>query len=305
MSVDIFGASGKKSNSTNISADSRFVTLTKNLNTKLDKGGDTMKGDLNMNHFKIYNLQDPVEEQSAVNKKYVDKLISQVVGSNAATGNPVPNNSEEAAKIYIDIRETDIRNYVDSREAITRTYTDNRLAETRYYVDHKHVKNNVGLIPDLNHNNNNKSGFGISAEGTASVIVDGKTTTYPPFNVFNSRKGDWVVKSFPIMVERWIKVRCPEPVKIHKFTIKGRESKDGVIVGEITEWKFQGSLDDSRWDDLYTSHYEVINRDFKTFQIPPVSERYIYYRFIILKITNDNDNVGLSHLQIYSADPIM
>jgi hypothetical protein len=56
MSVDIFGASGKKSNSTNISTDSRFVTLTKNLNTKLDKGGDTMKGDLNMNHFKIYNL---------------------------------------------------------------------------------------------------------------------------------------------------------------------------------------------------------------------------------------------------------
>ena len=62
-------------------------------------------------------------------------------------------------------------------------------------------------------------------------------------------------------------------------------------------------MDDDRWDDLYTSSNEFIDYKFKTVQISPAAERYIYYRFIILNLTGDN--VGLSHLQIYSADPIM
>ena len=98
--------------------------------------------------------------------------------------------------------------------------------------------------------------------------------------------------------ERWIKIKCPESVKIHKFTIRGRE---GENVGKITDWIFQGSNDNNVWDDLFIGDRVLIDYEFKTFQISSTT-KYLYFRFIILEIVGDN--LGLNHLQIYTLDPI-
>jgi hypothetical protein len=296
MSVNKFGSSSNSNSSkgnNNKYTDSKFITLTKNLNTKLDKSGDTMSGSLNMGNCKITNLCDPQESNDAANKKYVDAsdtLVRFYVDQYELVAKTYTDQRELVAKTYTDLKETEAKSYVDSREAILRTYIDAQKERTELLVANNYVKNNVGFIPDLLDNQNNKCGFIASAIGGSSFAL----------NVFNSWKGDWIVQSFPVQLERWIKVGCPEPVKIHKFTIRGR---DGENVGKITNWKFQGSMDDNSWDDLYTGNNELIDYEFKTFQISPEAERYIYYRFIILGITGNN--VGLNHLQIYSCDPIM
>jgi hypothetical protein len=52
--------------------------LTKNLQLKVDKNGDTMLGNLNMGNNKIVNLQEPTGEQDAVSKKYVDEISKNI-----------------------------------------------------------------------------------------------------------------------------------------------------------------------------------------------------------------------------------
>src|SRR5207245_3610916 len=84
MSVNIFGSSsGNKSTAINNKyTDSKFITLTKNLNTKLDKSGGVLSGDLNMGKSKISLSHEAEEEHDVPNKKYVDRVIFQTVANN-------------------------------------------------------------------------------------------------------------------------------------------------------------------------------------------------------------------------------
>ena len=78
MHANIFGSTSKLIKASNIDkkyVDSKFVTLTKNLQLKVEKNGDTMSGNLDMTNSKIVNLQEPTEEQDAVSKKYVTKSL--------------------------------------------------------------------------------------------------------------------------------------------------------------------------------------------------------------------------------------
>ena len=146
MSVSTFGSSFSKFNNTTKNyVDSKYISLIKNVNTKLDQGGDSMKGMLDMSNFNISCLGNPELEKDAVNKKYVDKLLetkrdkSEILSNtqDVATKSYV-DSGEELAKIYTDSRETGTRMYIDSRETIIRTYVDNRDAETRVYVNNKY-----------------------------------------------------------------------------------------------------------------------------------------------------------------------
>src|ERR1043165_3118832 len=111
MSVSIFGSSVSKTNTAKNYVDSRFISLIKNVNTKLDKGGDSMQGMLNMNNFNICCLGDPEEEKDAVNKKYVDKLLETKRGKS------------EILSITQDVA---TKSYVDSGEELAKMYTDSR-----------------------------------------------------------------------------------------------------------------------------------------------------------------------------------
>ena len=99
MNVDIFGSNGK---STSKAMDeSKFITLVKNLATKIDKSyvdeaientrgeisasidlkvdkvAARIDGDLNMTEHAIYNVKDPSSPKDAVNKDYLDKIVTE------------------------------------------------------------------------------------------------------------------------------------------------------------------------------------------------------------------------------------
>src|SRR5207245_5058243 len=59
-----------------------LITLKKNLNTKLDKSGGTLSGDLNMGTSKISLCHKAEEEHDVPNKKYIDGVIFQTVSNN-------------------------------------------------------------------------------------------------------------------------------------------------------------------------------------------------------------------------------
>ena len=54
----------------------KYTTLSNNLDTKLDKTGGTISGDININLNKITSSFTPVLENDLVNKKYIDSLTS-------------------------------------------------------------------------------------------------------------------------------------------------------------------------------------------------------------------------------------
>jgi SMC interacting uncharacterized protein involved in chromosome segregation len=75
MSVNVFGSGSKTKSSSDTSANSKFIALVKNMQTKLDKSGGKMTGTLEMCENKITNLADPILDSDACNKKYVKSEI--------------------------------------------------------------------------------------------------------------------------------------------------------------------------------------------------------------------------------------
>src|SRR4051812_26898769 len=57
--------------------DSKFITLSKDIQTKVDKIGDTLSGNLNMKNGKITGLADPISDEDACNKIFVDSKVKQ------------------------------------------------------------------------------------------------------------------------------------------------------------------------------------------------------------------------------------
>ena len=80
MSVNIFGSSFKSSRASNIDkkyVDSKFITLTRILETKLDKSGGTLSGDINVNKNRILNVKSPQEVKDAINWDHAANMVKQ------------------------------------------------------------------------------------------------------------------------------------------------------------------------------------------------------------------------------------
>jgi hypothetical protein len=58
--------------------DDRFAISRRNLQLKVNKAGDVMNGDLNMGGFRVVNLNEPVAQQDAASKRYVDNKAVNV-----------------------------------------------------------------------------------------------------------------------------------------------------------------------------------------------------------------------------------
>jgi hypothetical protein len=157
-------------------------------------------------------------------------------------------------------------------------------AATKNYVDTKYIKNNAGLVPDLTSNDKNKSGFIVSA---STEQQDKKA-----FNVFNSRKSEWLSsedKNF------WIQLKCPEPIIVHKFALKGN--------GQIYSWILQARNEYTMWNDLHVETNKFIGGDSVCiFNVNP-SIVYIYFRIFVIKA--EGETPGLSYWQLYTLDPIL
>ena len=185
MTANIFGSSSMKSVASGVTkkyVDSKFITLTTNLQSKIDKNKD-----LDMGGYSIHNVKDPVNDTDVVNKKTV-------------------------------------KNYINSLQQNVNDLT---------------IKNSVGLIPSLN-NNNSKMGYIVRASSE-------REPNNLAFCAFNNNKSGWCVAD-GISENFWIEITCPEPVLIHKCSIKG-------LYGRIYDWKLQGNIGDEfhTWTDLYSS----------------------------------------------------
>jgi hypothetical protein len=73
MTANIFGSSFKTVRSNQKYIDSKFITLSQNLQLKVDKTGDKMQGELDMSCNKITNLGEPSHNFDVASKKYVDE----------------------------------------------------------------------------------------------------------------------------------------------------------------------------------------------------------------------------------------
>ena len=88
MSVNIFGSSGMALTSSNDkNVDQKFITLSTNLATKVNKAGDNITGDLNMSGNCIKNMREPQLDQDAATKIYVDTRSNTNGTNNYATKN--------------------------------------------------------------------------------------------------------------------------------------------------------------------------------------------------------------------------
>jgi hypothetical protein len=159
-------------------------------------------------------------------------------------------------------------------------------ASTKSYVDQRLVKNNVGYVPDLISNTQNKSGFHVSSSNESGP-------EYAAYLVFNS----WELNSwfpggnsvFPV----WIKIRCPEPIRIYKIALKGK-----VVDARIYDWKLQGSTDDDIWSDLYIARNEYVGSSVRFFNIDTAIV-YSYYRIYIERAEL---NMCISYWQLFTLD---
>jgi len=87
MSVNIFGSRSKNKPTIDSSINSKFITLSKQLQTKVDKTGDTLSGNLCMGDNKITCLADPISDNDVTNKMFVESKVRQ---------------ESTATKLYID-----------------------------------------------------------------------------------------------------------------------------------------------------------------------------------------------------------
>ena len=290
MSVNIFGSSSSNKSNTNNNkyTDSKFITLTKNLNSKLDKSGGTLSGDLNMGTSKISLSHQAQEEHDVPNKKYVDGVIFQTVSNNGQSIIDLTKDvvtKEQLTEILktkadknveLNMNNNFISHLLDPQ--------DKQDATTKGYVDRKRTKNNVGYVPQLNSNNNNKYGFTVT---TNSELIPNSA-----FKVFNSFEQNW--RTNRIHRDFWIKLKCPEEIKIHKFSLKGAGPE------KIISWSLQGSNDDEVWTDLYIAMNEFIGTDFSFYHTNPNKGAFIYFR--IYSIISDVGSPGLSHWQLYTVN---
>src|SRR6266496_4967846 len=80
MSVNIFGSSGRKSSKIdNTYVDRKFITLTTNLNSKMDKSGGSFSGNIDMGDNNITLTRTPISDHDVANKKYVDTAVNNHV----------------------------------------------------------------------------------------------------------------------------------------------------------------------------------------------------------------------------------
>src|SRR3989454_6771215 len=168
MSVNIFGSSSSNKSNTNHNkyTDSKFITLTKNLNSKLDKSGGTLSGDINMGTSKITLSHKAEEEHDVPNKKYVDGVIFQTVSNNGQSIIDLTKDvvtREQLTEILktkldknveINMNNNFISNLPDP--------IDKNDATTKAYIDRKKIKSNIGYVPQPSSNNNNKCGFTVT-----------------------------------------------------------------------------------------------------------------------------------------------
>src|SRR5271165_1465885 len=303
MSVSRFGSSGKNQSFDNVDkkyVDQIFMTLSTNLAVKVDKSGDTLTGDLYLScendDERYLGIKDIAEGQSVsyLLGDWANQILynyGHPITFAAIHGYKFTSSCGDVCKLGgSDSTNSHFYNDVIMNDKCISDLHNPKLpqdAATKNYVDTRYVKNNVGYVPDLVSNINNKSGFKVSASHDPENVA---------YHVFNSWQTDeWVAGT---KSNFWIQIQCPESIRIHKFALRGKSNN----TDRINNWKFQASNDGINWNDLYHSHSEYISNITSFFDVKN-SKLYDYFRILVLEA--ENNMAGLNYWQLYTLDPIV
>src|SRR5260221_2010831 len=152
MSDNIFGSNGKSATSLGVNKKyvaSKFITLTRNLQSKVNKAGDVMSGCLDVGNNKISSSHIPSYPEDLINKVYGDNNYINRSGGSLDMG------ANKITSSYVPKEEIDLtnKNYVDGK-FVTKT----NYEHLRDYVDNTSVhKSGDVMSGDLNMGSNKSS----------------------------------------------------------------------------------------------------------------------------------------------------
>jgi hypothetical protein len=181
-------------------------------------------------------------------------------------------NEQITARYPIDMRSKQITNVADP--------TFQQSVATKNYVDY--IKCYEGVVPRLEANDS-KTGFICSASSEYSA-------NYLAYNAFASTSAEWA--TYFITSNFWIKIYCPDPIKVCGFRISGRTNRGA---GRICDWRFDASSDDNTWHTLLSTSTCIDSGVYKY----DVHTPNLYQWFRIYVINADANNPGLRYFQIY------
>jgi hypothetical protein len=306
MSINIFGSSSKKQSSDNVDkkyVNQKFITLSANLATKVDKSGDTLSGNLYLSvnndkerSFGVIDISDGKSVLFMLGD--VNHKIQYIYGHPMILSS---NNGYKFTNACGDIcdlgNNNDTKSYFHNDIVMNdKLISDlcnpktNKDAANKYYVDSKWIKSNVGYVPNLS-SNTNKNGFIVSA---SSEYHDAEA--YKVFNDDND--SNWITAN-NINTDFWIQIQCPERIRIYKIKLRGLKlrGRNGIINDKVLfNWKWQGSNDGTNWISIYEDNNSMIGYEILDVLVN-CSLPYSYYRIFVNKA--ETDNPGLSYCQLY------
>src|SRR6476619_3880824 len=175
MPTNIFGSSSKQAKVSSIDKkyiESKFVTLKKNLQLKVDKNGDTICGNLNIllgeNDLRTFGISD-ISDRKSVSLLLGD--IDNQIRHN--WGHPIKFIANHGIKFMCPAGEVChfggktnskaqfLRDIAMNDNSITNLHIPiiGQDATTKNYVDTRYILTNVGFVPNLFSNIKNKNGF--------------------------------------------------------------------------------------------------------------------------------------------------
>lgn len=308
MSVNVFGSSGGDKSSLGVKyIDQKFVTLSTNLATKVNKSGDDISGDLNISldgdKFRQFGVTDSCAGKSVA--LFLGDLNNKILSDFGSALNIFSSHGIKLTSHNIHSEGELIcwfggRNVPPVMFYKSVNMNGNHIgglgepiwsqdAATKNYVDTRFVQNSVGYIPILT-TSIGKNGFIVSESSYQSQNNRG-------YQVFNRSKEDWIVAD-GVTTKFWIELKCPEQIRIYKFSL-------GVNVTLAVKhtFKLQGrNEEDGDWTDIFIGYNILLSKTVSFYNVSQC-DLYYYYRIYII----DTENLrapGLSYWQLYTLDAI-
>ena len=259
-----------------------------NLQTKVDKFGDTISGNLNIlvehdeskRTFGVPNISTGKtvilylgDAKNMIYHKFDDPMLMTAThGLKFSTpdGNVCHLGGDNTKSLFYN-------DIVMNDKSITDLHNPSAKqdAATKHYVDTRSIKSNVGYVPNLT-SNTNKNGFIVSA---SSEYFESEA-----YHVFNDNEnGDWTTAD-SVNTNFWIQIKCPEKVKVYKIKLCGSKMRNsnGIINDKILfNWKWQGSNDGSNWTTLNEYNDTMIGNEIV--EVIVSASAYYYYRIFVNK----------------------
>src|SRR5271163_4123559 len=232
----------------------------------------------------VVNIFGSSGESSNMDMNYVDSkfiiLARDLDTKLAKSGGILTGNLDMGNSKIVNLQES-----TEEQDAVSKKYVDEI---SKNINTDRVVFNRCGLVPCLK-SNDGKTGYQVHASSKYS-------NEYAAYNVFSDDDENRVWSTAGINKDFWIQLNCFQETRIYGFTLRA------INQTELIQWKFQGSNNDTDWVDLVTDTFAV--DDVTEFHSTEAYKKEAYKQYRIYVIVAIGINCGLSHWQLYSADPV-